>query len=393
MTDVMTHRGPNDRGVHLSPGIAIGVRRLSIVDVAGGHQPFSNETSTVWAAQNGELYNHGELRTELRPTGIRSRACATRRSSRTSTSVYGTAMPQKLRGKFAFVVWDEERGRAVVARDRLGVKPLYYGLAGDLAGLRLGAEERSRERSRQCRPRSRGDRLLSLARLLRRPVDAPRGGIEAAAGTRPGRRERSRSRGAYWELPFPQEPAAPLAEREYVDRFVELLDEAVRLRLMSDVPLGAMLSGGLDSSVVVALMARHSTTPVKTFSVAFSEDAAGNELDDARLVASTFGTEHHEIELSLRDESISLEELVWHLDEPLADLSSLGLYALSKLAAEHVTVALSGQGADELLGGYPSHRNAALADRWARLPGRPAARTDRHWRGRCLIATGGRPLP
>ena len=173
----------------------------------------------------------------------------------------------------------------------------------------------------------------------------------------------------YWELPFPEEPAKPLSEREYADRLVEELDEAVKLRLMSDVPLGAMLSGGLDSSVVVALMARHSTRPVKTFSVAFAEDVQGNELADARLVAETFGTEHHELELSLRETSIPLEELVWYLDEPLADLSALGLYALSELAARDVTVALSGQGADELLGGYPTHRNAALADTWARLPG------------------------
>ena len=161
---------------------------------------------------------------------------------------------------------------------------------------------------------------------------------------------------------------------------------------MSDVPLGAMLSGGLDSSVVVALMARHSTTPVKTFSVAFSEDGAGNELDDARLVASTFGTEHHEIELSLRDESISLEELVWHLDEPLADLSSLGLYALSKLAAEHVTWRCPAREPMSC-----SVVTRAIATPRSPIAG-PACREacgaqGRHWRGRFLIATGGRPQP
>ncbi len=173
----------------------------------------------------------------------------------------------------------------------------------------------------------------------------------------------------YWRLPFPTQPSPALPDQEYADGLLEVLDEAVQLRLMSDVPLGAMLSGGLDSSVVVALMARHSTSPVKTFSVTFTEDVEGNELSDA-AVASTFGTEHHELELSLRDEPISLEQLVWSLDEPLADLSALGMYALSKLAAEHVTVALSGQGADELLGGYPSHRNAAIADTWERVPRR-----------------------
>jgi asparagine synthase (glutamine-hydrolysing) len=172
----------------------------------------------------------------------------------------------------------------------------------------------------------------------------------------------------YWELPFPDVRRAAMSESAYAEGLVRELDESVRLRLMSDVPLGAMLSGGLDSSVVVALMARNMSSPVKTFSVAFAEDTEGNELADARLVAQTFGTDHHELELSLHDQAVSLEDLVWHLDEPLADLSALGFYALSKLASEHVTVALSGQGADELLGGYPPHRNAALAARWERVP-------------------------
>jgi asparagine synthase (glutamine-hydrolysing) len=147
------------------------------------------------------------------------------------------------------------------------------------------------------------------------------------------------------------------------------LEESVRLRLMSDVPLGAMLSGGIDSSVIVALMARQMTEPVKTFSVGFAEAGEGNELADARLVAEHFGTDHHELELSFAEQTIDLSELVWHMDEPLADLSALGFIALSELAARHVTVALSGQGADELLGGYRKHRAAAIAGAWSRLPG------------------------
>ena len=149
---------------------------------------------------------------------------------------------------------------------------------------------------------------------------------------------------------------------------VEKLDESVRLRLMSDVPLGAMLSGGLDSSLIVGLMARHMTDPVQTFSVGFREAGEQNELEDARLVAEYFGTDHHELELSFAEDTVDLEDLVWHLDEPLADLSSLGFLALCELAAKHVTVALSGQGADELFGGYRKHQAASLVGRWQRLP-------------------------
>jgi asparagine synthase (glutamine-hydrolysing) len=158
----------------------------------------------------------------------------------------------------------------------------------------------------------------------------------------------------------PEEAAAALLDK---------LEESVRMRLMSDVPLGAMLSGGLDSSLIVALMARNSASPVQTFSIGFVEDAAGNELDDARFVASAFGTDHHELELSVASDAVDLEDLVWHLDEPMSDLSALGFYALSKLAAQHVTVALSGQGADELLGGYRKHQAASLVGAWKRLPG------------------------
>ena len=368
MTDMMTHRGPSDRGTYQADGVAIGVRRLSIVDVAGGHQPVSNESGTVWAAQNGELYNHGAIRSELLTDG---HAFGSLCDTEILPHLYerdGDELPRALRGKFALVVFDGARGRAVIARDRLGVKPLYYGRSGDL--LVFASELKSLLASGLFSPEldlEAIDAYLALGYFA-----GPRTPLRGVSKLLPGhslivadgtvREER------YWELPFPEVRGPALPDGEYVEEFVSLLDEAVRLRLMSDVPLGAMLSGGLDSSVVVALMARHSTTPVKTFSVAFREDEAGNELADARLVASTFGTEHHELELSLRDESISLEELVWHLDEPLADLSSLGLYALSRLAAEHVTVALSGQGADELLGGYPSHRNAALADRLSHLP-------------------------
>jgi asparagine synthase (glutamine-hydrolysing) len=370
MTDVMTHRGPNDRGTYISDGFALGVRRLSIVDVAGGHQPFANEDGSVWAAQNGELYNHEPLRAELqRDRHAFASACDTE----ILPHLYernGTDLPKLLRGKFALAVMDVRRGRTLIARDRLGVKPLYYARAGDL--LVFASELKSVLASGLVGPDL--DLEAIEAYLTFGFFAGPSTPLRDVRKLLPGHSLVVEDGGVrserYWELPYPGvagEP--PLDEREYADGLVEILEDSVRARLMSDVPLGAMLSGGLDSSVVVALMARNSSAPIKTFSVAFKEDASGNELADARLVSDTFGTDHHELELSLADQTVSLEELVWHLDEPLADLSSVGLYALSKVAARHVTVALAGQGADELLGGYPVHRNAALADRWSRLPG------------------------
>jgi asparagine synthase (glutamine-hydrolysing) len=368
MTDLMTHRGPDDRGVYLGDGAAIGVRRLSIVDIAGGHQPVTNESGTVWAAQNGELYNHEELRKNLERDGHRFRSTC---DTEVLPHLYerdGFDMPKALRGKFAFVAWDVEMRRGIVSRDRLGVKPLYYSRQGDL--LIFASELKSLLASGLIPPELDPEAIESYLTLGY--FAGPSTPLAHVFKLLPGHslvieNETLESK-SYWRLPFPTQPSPALPDQEYAEGLLEVLDEAVQLRLMSDVPLGAMLSGGLDSSVVVALMARHSTSPVKTFSVAFTEDVEGNELSDARLVASTFGTEHHELELSLRDEPISLEQLVWSLDEPLADLSALGMYALSRLAAEHVTVALSGQGADELLGGYPSHRNAAIADTWERVP-------------------------
>src|SRR5262249_53144816 len=171
----------------------------------------------------------------------------------------------------------------------------------------------------------------------------------------------------YWHYPEPR-VGLPRTEDEYREVLLAKLDESVRLRLMSDVPLGAMLSGGIDSSLIVALMARHMSEPVKTFSVGFAEAGPENELADARLVAEFLGTDHHELELSFSEDTVASDDLVWHLDEPVADLSSLGFLALCELASRHVTVALSGQGADELFGGYAKHRAAALAARWSRLP-------------------------
>jgi asparagine synthase (glutamine-hydrolysing) len=366
MTDAMAHRGPDDRGIVDEPGVAIGARRLSIIDVDGGHQPFSSEDGSVWGAQNGEIYNHAELRRDLERRGHRFR-------SRCDTEVLphlyeekGPDFARHLSGKFAVAVWDAQSRRLVLARDRLGVKPLYYAVAGDR--LVFASELKSLLASGLIDPVVDPDAVDAFLTLGYFP--APRTPLLGVHKLLPGEQLVADADGVrrelYWRYPQPQPGDRSLGVRHYADGLLEVLDTSVRRRLMSDVPVGAMLSGGLDSSLIVALMAKHSDRPVQTFSVAFS-DAGENELSDAHDVAALYGCDHHELELSLA-ETADLEQLVWFMDEPVAELSSLGFLALSELARRHVTVALSGQGADELLGGYRKHRVAAFADRWHRLP-------------------------
>ncbi|MEZ5098355.1 MAG: asparagine synthase (glutamine-hydrolyzing) [Thermoleophilia bacterium] len=367
MTDAMTHRGPDDRGLVVEDGVAFGARRLSVVDVEGGHQPFANEDGRIWAMQNGEIYNHRELRDRLAAEGHRFR-------SRCDTEVlphlyerYGTDLVRELRGMYGLAVWDGARRRAVIARDRLGVKPIYYAQAGDV--LVFASELKSLLASGLVDPvldYEAIDAYLSLGY-----VPTPRTPLEGVLKLPPGcmlvvedgalRLER------YWSYPEPA-PDRGMSLEDATGQLLEKLEESVRMRLMADVPLGAMLSGGLDSSLIVGLMARNTSSPVETFSVGFREAGAGNELAAARLVSEAFGTTHHELELSVTEQQVDLEDLVWHLDEPLSDLSSLGFLALSQLASRHVTVALSGQGADELLGGYRKHQAAALCGLWDRVP-------------------------
>jgi asparagine synthase (glutamine-hydrolysing) len=370
MTDAMTHRGPNDRGIHQAEGVAFGARRLSIIDVEAGHQPFANEDGEIWGMQNGELYNHDEIRKELGRDGHSFRTRCDTEILPHLYEAHGTRLAEHLRGKFAVAVWDARRRRAVIARDRLGVKPLYWAQVGDL--VVFASELKSLLASGLIG--SGLDYEAIDAYLTFGFFSGPRTPLAGVNKLLPGHRlvidESGVSDEAYWSYPEPA-PAHGGTVDEWGEGLIEQLEDAVRSRLMSDVPLGAMLSGGLDSSVIVALMARNMAEPVKTFSVGFAEDGEKNELSDAKLVSQALGTDHHELELSVTDATVDLEQLSWQIDEPLADLSSLGFAALCELAAKHVTVALSGQGADELLGGYAKHQAAAAAAAFQRLP-RPA---------------------
>lgn len=368
MTDAMTHRGPDDRGAFEAPGVAFGVRRLSVIDVVDGHQPFANEAGDIWAMQNGEIYNHDQIRSDL---VVRGHAMRSRCDTEVIPHLYerlGPGFPEALRGIFGVALWDGAHRRAVLVRDRIGVKPLYWSQRGDL--VVFASELKSLLASGLVDPELDYDALDAYLTLGFIP--ARRTPLAQVSKLSPGHRlivEEGRVRiEPYWVYPAPVVAAPQPSESEYADGLLASLEESVQMRLMSDVPLGAMLSGGLDSSLIVALMARNMSEPVKTFSVGFSDDRDSNELEDARYVARTFGTDHHELELPLAADVEDLERLVWTLDEPIADLSALGFEALSQLATQHVTVALSGQGADELLGGYRKHQAAAMVGRLGALP-------------------------
>ena len=365
MTAAIVHRGPDDAGYYSDGGAAIGVRRLSIVDVERGHQPMANAGGTVVVAQNGELYNHDDLRRELEEAGHTFRTTCDTEVLPHLYAEHGDNAAGPLNGMFAFVVWDSERRRTVIARDRLGIKPLYYAEVGDvlLFGSELKAVLASGLVSTEIDVGA-VELLLSLGfvpapRTLLKQVKKLRSGHRIVVAPPAVRVE------PYWRYPD-SDPIDDRSDVEWQEELLELLRDSVRRQLMSDVPLGAMLSGGLDSSLIVALMAEQMSQPVKTFSVAFA-GTPDSELSVARATSEMLGTEHHELELSL-DDTVDLEALIWALDEPLADLSSVGFSALAALTAQHVTVALSGQGADELLAGYERYRHIALIDRVGSTP-------------------------
>ncbi len=359
----ITHRGPDDQGTHVAAGIGLGARRLSILDVQGGHQPLSNEDGTTWAAHNGEIYNFLELREELQGRGHRFR-------TRTDTEVvlhayeeWGMQCPGKLRGMFASAVWDGREEKLVLIRDRLGIKPLYYTQLEDgtlVFGSELKALLAFPQVPRELEPQAL-DLFLTLE-YIPSPYSIYRGIYKLPAGStleyRSGRLEVK----SYWQVQPPAEPRGHLGARQIdalTDELYALLKESVRMRLISDVPLGAFLSGGIDSSAIVGLMRELGASPLKTFSIGF-EDRTYDELEHARRIANAFDTEHEEF--VLQPQALELtERLVRHLDEPLGDFSIFPTFLVSEMARKHVTVILSGDGGDELFGGYEHYQAQKLS--------------------------------
>ena len=407
MCRAITHRGPDDEGHYVAPGVALGMRRLSIIDVAGGRQPIGNEDGSVQIVFNGEIYNHRELDRELIARGHRF---ATHCDTETLVHLYedlGPEMVQPLRGMFGFAIWDTRRRRLLVARDRLGIKPLYYWETP--TGLAFASELRSLLALPEF-PRELDPAALAQYFALGYVAD-PRCIFQGVKKLPPGHRltwsaETGVRVERYWSPVVAEDTS--LTERDAVARLRELLDDAVRSHLESEVPLGAFLSGGIDSSTVVALMSRHLAQPVRTFSIGF-EEPEFNEAPHAAEVARALGTNH--TSLILRPDADALvETVITAYDEPFADSSALPTYLVSALAREQVTVALSGDGGDELFGGYtrfleilgrrelrPAALRAALGAVARRLPAGTLGRNrlidlSRTRRGR-YAATVGWALP
>jgi asparagine synthase (glutamine-hydrolysing) len=365
MRDVLTHRGPDGAGLHTDGIAALAHRRLSIVDLAGGHQPLANEDETIWVTFNGEIYNHASIRRDLERAGHRYR---TRSDTETIVHAYeewGDDCVDRFRGMFAFAVWDARQRRLLLVRDRLGVKPLYWALlpaTGERGPRLLFASEIKAILESGLVTAEPNTAVLSEILATRYTSGAAtlfKGVLKLLPGHRLVFQDGKAQTRQYWDVPVdgPDPELARASDQELVARFRSLLQESVRLRLMADVPLGMFLSGGIDSSAVAALMSREIDRPLETFSVAF-DDRAFSELEYARQVARAVGARGHEIVISDDDFFGALPKLVWHEDEPIAHPSSVPLHFVSALARQHVKVVLTGEGSDELLAGYGKYPRA-----------------------------------
>jgi asparagine synthase (glutamine-hydrolysing) len=371
MRDVITHRGPDEEGIFIDRNVGLGHRRLSIVDVASGHQPMTNEDGSLHISYNGEIYNHADYRESLEAKG---HVYQTHCDTETILHLYeehGSSCVDYLRGMFAFAIWDQRKQELFIARDRLGVKPLYY-VHRDDGSIFFGSEIKALLEAGAVRPE------INYAVLSDYLANhAPSGEETLFHGVKrllPGHvltwRDGAVKIHRYWDVDFSKDGADTRDDKTYISQWSELFRESVRLRLMADVPLGMFLSGGIDSSAIAAMMSTMVSEPIKTFSVAFAEREA-NELEYARLIAEAYKTNHHEIVVSPEQFFEVLPRLVWHEDEPLAHPSSVALYFVSHLASQHVKVVLTGEGSDELLAGYGRYRrtlwNLSLGRRYNKL--------------------------
>lgn len=360
MRDVIKHRGPDDAGIFVDSRIGLGHRRLSIVDVAAGHQPMTNEDDSLQIIYNGEIYNHADYRDELEERGHVYRTHCDTETILHLYEDHGARCVDYLRGMFAFAIWDAGKKELFIARDRLGVKPLYFTHLDD-GSLYFGSEIKTLFQAGALKPE------LNFKLLPDYLANHATSGEETLyRGVRrllPGHtltwRDGEIEINKYWDVSFVKTADENRSDKDFIAEWAELFRTSVRLRLMADVPLGMFLSGGIDSSAIAAVMSRMVDEPIKTFSVAFAEREA-NELAYARIVAEAYKTNHHEVVVSPEEFFQALPRLVWHEDEPLAHPSSVALYFVSLLASQHVKVVLTGEGSDELLAGYGRYRKTIL---------------------------------
>ena len=369
MNDAMVARGPDDGGAYVDrgTGVALGARRLSIIDVDGGHQPLANEDGTVWAVLNGEIYNHPRLQERLR-----SRGHTLRTGTDTEVLVHlyedhGDALVHALEGMYAFAIWDSARHTLLVARDRIGEKPLFYARDGDALAFASELTPLLRGGLRPALDPAAVDQFFVFGYVPSPTAIA--GGVEQLPPAHLMRWQADTGEltiERYWSAP--RERGHVGHDRGLLVHEVRaLLEESVRSRLIADVPLGVFLSGGLDSTLIATLAARAAAAPLKTFTVGY-ESVSVSELGPARRASQVLGTDHYELVLSDSEVVDSLPRVFARLDQPLADQALAPLHAVSTLARRHVTVAVGGEGADELFGGYPRYRWLARAEAAERIP-------------------------
>ncbi|HEY1807830.1 MAG TPA: asparagine synthase (glutamine-hydrolyzing) [Acidobacteriaceae bacterium] len=366
MADTIVHRGPDDEGYYLSGPVGLGFRRLSIIDLATGHQPLSNEDGTVWIVFNGEIYNFEELRADLLARGHVFR-------TRTDTEVivhlyeeFGPACVERLRGMFGFAIWDERQQTLMLARDRVGIKPVYYALgkASIVFGSEIKAILADPEISAEVRPEI-VDRFLTFYYVpgedtLFKDIFKLRPGSYLTV--RKGQVEVHQ----YWDLNF---RPAPISIADAENQLIELLDECVRLHMISDVPVGILLSGGVDSSAMVSFASGRSDHTLGSFTLGFGGTEVPDERPYARMAAERYRTNHHEMTISAADFREFLPQYAWYMEEPVCEAPAIALYYVTKLARKHVTVLISGEGGDEAFAGYQTYRGVLWVERLKRALG------------------------
>jgi asparagine synthase (glutamine-hydrolysing) len=365
MTDIIAHRGPDGDGFYQNEAVAFGHRRLSIIDLAAGSQPMTNEDGSLWITYNGEIFNHADLRPELERAGHRYHSRCDTETVLHAYEQYGDECVRRFRGMFAFGVWDQTNQRLFCARDRLGIKPFYYfwdgrlfAFASEIKAL-LEHPEISARANEQLLPEylafgyNSGEETMfaGIRKLM------PGHTLTLRCCKNPSLEIKQ-----FWDPPCPTE-FVERSDDEWIAECRTRLEDAVRTRLMSDVPIGMFLSGGVDSSAIAAIIKRSTSGPVKTFAVGYGESDF-SELAYARQVAERIGTDHHDVVISMDDFFNALPKLVWHEDEPISWPSSVSLYFVARLAAERVKVVLTGEGSDELFGGYARYRFYELNQRW-----------------------------
>lgn len=367
MAAVMRHRGPDDAGEYVEGMLGFGFRRLAIIDLKTGQQPMSNEDESVWLIFDGEIYNYLELSVQLRKKGHRFRTTSDTEVILRAYLEYGLDCVKHFNGMFAIAIWDARERRLVAIRDRLGVKPFYYAL--DDGGIVFASEAKS---ILQYRAAPVETDLAALDGFMTFGyVIGPQTMFKGIHKLEPGHllvcENGEVRKQQYWEIDYTirQEYGFDAAREE----LMALLESSIRLRLRSEVPLGVCLSGGIDSSMIVALLHRFGKGPIKTFSIGYDRGGEKyNELKYARMIADRFKTEHHEIVLAPNELRDFIPKFLWHMDEPVAEAPAISLFHVSKLAREHVSVVLSGEGADELFAGYPIYKYLLQIDKFANLP-------------------------